>query len=91
MRTQTGIVTVKKKVTTMNRNLFALEDMEGLLQAVYATEEIPGPSKVCSAQNKMYKGLTRAQSRVIPIHSSLKDMILKERKIPGDSVSRPRA
>lgn len=51
--------------------------MEGLLEAIYASEEIQEPEAQISAQDRMYQGLSKAQSRVLPIHQSLKDIILR--------------
>lgn len=41
------------EVIRLNRHLFGSEDLEGLLQAIYATKEIPEPAKESSAQDKM--------------------------------------
>lgn len=43
----------------LNRHLFGLEDLEGLLPAICTTEEIPEPAKETSAQEKMYRGLVK--------------------------------
>lgn len=56
--------------------------MEGLLRAVYAFEDIQEPTAQVSVQDRMYRGLVKSQSKVIPIHQALKDIILKEWKEP---------
>lgn len=66
----------------LSRHLFGLEDLEGLLQAIYATEEIPEPAKENSARDKMYRGLVKNQARVFPLRQSLKDLVLQEWKMP---------
>lgn len=52
--------------------------MEGLLRAVYASEEIQDPATQVSAQDRMHRGLVRPQSKVLPIHQVFKDIILRE-------------
>lgn len=49
---------------------------------MYASEEIQEPTAQFSAQNRMYRGLVKPQSRVLPIHQALKDIILREWKEP---------
>lgn len=62
--------------------------MEGLLGAIYASEEIQEPEAQISAQNRIYRGLIRPQSKVLPMHQSLKDIILREWKEPERKVLR---
>lgn len=64
------------------RYLFGLDNLEGLLQAVYATEEIPELPKDALAQDVPYRGLVKTQSKVLPFHQSLKDLILQELEDP---------
>ncbi|XP_040192736.1 uncharacterized protein LOC120926675 isoform X2 [Rana temporaria] len=60
------------------RYVFAADDMEGLLEAVYASEEIPQPAEIISTQDRLYQGLLKPQAKAIPVHQSLKDIILRE-------------
>ncbi|XP_040215686.1 lamina-associated polypeptide 2-like [Rana temporaria] len=66
----------------LKRFLFSAEDVDSLLQAIYATEEIPEVPKTTSAQDKVYRGLSETQDRVFPLHQSLKEIILQEWKYP---------
>ncbi|XP_077329997.1 uncharacterized protein LOC143964168 [Lithobates pipiens] len=65
-----------------SRHIFSADDMEGLLRAVYASEGIQEPTAQVSAQDKMYRGLIKPQTRVLPVHPALKDIILREWKDP---------
>ena len=58
--------------------IFSADDMDGLLSAIYASEEIPHTTEQVSAQDRMYQGLTKPQSKTIPVHQSLKDTIRRE-------------
>ena len=74
--------------TSLRRHLFAVEDLEGLLQAIYATEEIPETPEVTSAQHKVYRGLRKSQCGVFPLHQSLKDLVLQEWREPERMIVR---
>lgn len=56
-----------------SRHIFSPDD-------IYASEEIQEPTTQVSAQDKMYRGLVKPQARVLPVHSALKDIILREWK-----------
>ena len=58
--------------------IFSADDMEGLLAAIYASEQIQHPAEQVSAQDRMYLGLIKPQSKTIPVHQSLKDIIRRE-------------
>lgn len=64
------------------RHLFSADDMEGLLKAIYASEDIQQPSTQVSAQDRLYRGLGRPQAKSFPVHQSFKDIILREWKEP---------
>lgn len=49
-------------------HLFSAEDMEGLLKAIYASEDIQMPSTQVSAQDKVYRGLGRPQTKSFQVH-----------------------
>lgn len=55
-----------------------MEDLERLLQAIYATVEILETPKEALVQDKLYRGLNKGHSRALPLHQSLKDLILLE-------------
>lgn len=65
-----------------SRHIFSADDMEDLLKAIYASEEIQEPAAQVSAQDRMYRGLIKPQARVLPVHSALKEVILREWKEP---------
>lgn len=65
-----------------NRQLFAVEDMEGLLKAIYTSEDIPEPPTQVSSRDQMYRGLVRPQSKVLWVHQTFKEVILRKRKDP---------
>ncbi|XP_040195312.1 lamina-associated polypeptide 2, isoforms alpha/zeta-like [Rana temporaria] len=58
--------------------IFSTDDMGGLLSAVYASEGIQQPAELVSPQDRMYQGLAKPQPKVIPVHQSLKDIVLRE-------------
>ena len=60
------------------RYVFAADEMGSLLEAVYASEEIPQSAEQVTSQDRLYQGLVKAQSKAIPVHQSLKDIILRE-------------
>lgn len=59
------------------RHIFSADDMERLLWVVHALEAIQELAAQVSAQDRMHRGLVRPQSKVLPIHQSLKDIILR--------------
>ena len=65
----------------LRRHLFAVEDLEGLLQAIYATEEIPETPKPASAQDKVYRGLGNTQSKVFPLHQPLRKVSQEDKEV----------
>lgn len=65
-----------------SKHIFSADNMEALIRAIYASEEILEPTAQVSAQNKMYRGLVKPQARVLLVHSALKVIILREWKEP---------
>ena len=60
------------------RYIFSAEKMEDLLEAIYTSEGIPLPAEQVSTQDRLYQGLIKSQFKTIPVHQSIKDIILRE-------------
>ncbi|XP_068115427.1 uncharacterized protein [Hyperolius riggenbachi] len=74
-----------------SRFLCNTDDINDLLKAVYATEQISETPKELSAQDLVYSGLAQQSGRVFPFHQSIKKIIGSQWKEPERKLFIPKA